>query len=175
MRDVLCSFVRSSRSRLTAGRVIVSALLLTTFAFPQNAPKRMPRAEKHEGRHVVDQLEENWRTAILKGDADAMKSLLADDYMGITAYGTLQSKDDTLASLRSGRLHVTTLDVSDRKVRFYGATALVNSLVEVQGVSPDGNLTGDYRYTHVYVRDAQGKWKIVSFEASRVHHPKDHR
>jgi ketosteroid isomerase-like protein len=95
--------------------------------------------------------------------------------MGITAYGTLQSKDDTLASLRSGRLHVTTLDVSERKVRFYGATALVNSLVEVQGVSPDGNLTGDYRYTHVYVRDAQGKWKIVSFEASRVHHPKDHK
>ena len=101
-------------------------------------------------------------------------ALLADDYMGITAFGTLQSKDEMLASMRSGRLRFTVLDISDRKVRFYGATALVNSLADVQGVSPDGNLTGSYRYTHVYVRDAQGSWKIVSFEVSRVHHPKAH-
>jgi ketosteroid isomerase-like protein len=172
MRDVLSSFLHSTRCRLTAGGVLVSALLLATPAFPQTAQKGMPRAEKHEERHVVDQLEEDWREAILKGDAAAMQLLLADDYMGISAYGTLQSKDDMLASLRTGRLHLTTLNISDRKVRFYGVTALVDSFAEVQGISPDGNVAGDYRYTHVYVRDARGNWRIVSFEASRVHHPR---
>lgn len=174
MRDVLRGFLHFTRFRLTTGGVMACALLLTAFAFPQPAHKGMPRAGKHEGRHVIDQLEESWRQAILNDDANAMQPLLAEDYMGITAFGTLQSKDEMLASMRSGRLHLTVLDISDRKVRFYGATALVNSLADVQGVSPDGNLTGSYRYTHVYVRDAQGSWKIVSFEASRVHHPKAH-
>jgi ketosteroid isomerase-like protein len=33
------------------------------------------------------------------------------------------------------------------------------------------DISGSYRYTRVYVRDAQGKWKIVSFEASRIREP----
>lgn len=131
----------------------------------------MPRAQKHESRHVIDQLEEEWRDAVLQGDTKIMNSLLADDYMAITAYGTLQTRDEALANLHSGRWHITTLDLFDRKVRFYGRTALVTSTAEVEGTSPEGNLSGNYRYTRVYVRDAQGLWKIVSFEASRIHTP----
>jgi ketosteroid isomerase-like protein len=41
----------------------------------------------------------------------------------------------------------------------------------MQASMPDGQLAGDYRYTRVYVRNAQGVWKIVSFEASRVREP----
>jgi ketosteroid isomerase-like protein len=175
MTDVLSNFLQSARSRLAVAGVVLSALLLATATFAQPAQRGMPRAEKHEGRHVVDQLEETWRNAVLKDDASAMQPLLADDYMGITPYGTLQSKDDLLASLRTGSLHLTALDISDRKVRFYGATALVNSTVGVEGVSPDGTLSGSYRYTHVYIRDSQGNWKIVSSEASRVHHPRAHK
>ncbi len=107
----------------------------------------------------------------LQGDTTIMNSLLADDYMAITAYGTLQTRDEALANLRSGRWHVTSLDLLDRKVRFYGRTALVTSIADVEGTSPEGNLSGSYRYTRVYVRDPKGSWKIVSFEASRIHEP----
>jgi ketosteroid isomerase-like protein len=100
-----------------------------------------------------------------------MDSLLAEDYMGITASGTLQSRDEMLQALSSGRLHFTVLNVTDRKVRFYGTTAVVTSLANIQAATPDGKVIGSYRYTHVYVRDAQGDWKIVSFEASRVREP----
>ena len=60
------------------------------------------------------------------------------------------------------------ITITDRKVRFYGATAVVTSLANIQATTPDGPMTGDFRYTRVYVRNAQGLWKIVSFEASRV-------
>ena len=134
----------------------------------------MPKGERHESRMAIDQLEDKWRNAILKGDAVTMETLLADDYTGITAFGTLQSKEETLASLGSGRLHLTMMNITDRKVRFYGTTALVTSLATVEGVTPDGNVTGNYRYSHVYVKDPQGDWKIVNFEASRVGHPHRH-
>ena len=138
----------------------------TTSAVPRRADP--PGPHKHVHRHVIDQLEGQWRDALMKSNAAQMEKLLADDYLAITASGTLQTREEALASMRAGQLHFTALDISDRKVRFYGTTALVTSVAEVQGTTADGDLSGSYRYTHVYVRDAQGAWKIVSFEASKI-------
>jgi ketosteroid isomerase-like protein len=135
----------------------------------------MPRAQKHESRHEIDQLEDAWRDAAMKSNITKMEGLLADDYLAITPSGTLQTKEQTLDNLRAGRTKFTTLDISDRKVRFYGTTALVTSVAEVQGSNGDGDLAGSYRYTRVYVRNAAGAWKIVSFEASRIREPGDRR
>jgi len=135
----------------------------------------MPRGERHEVRHEIDHLEDHWRDAILNRNIAAMDTLLASDYMAITANGTLESKEETLARMRSGAVRITSIDVTDRKVRFYGATALVTSRAEVSGTTPEGELKGAYRYTRVYVRDAGGIWRIVSFEASRIREPADHK
>lgn len=133
------------------------------------------KTQKEESRHEIDKLEDSWRTAILTQNTRAMDALLADDYMAITPSGTLQTKDDALETLRSGRVHFSTLNISDRKVRFYGNTAVVTSLADIEATTADGPVTGSYRYTRVYVRNAQGQWKIVSFEASRVREPGPHK
>jgi ketosteroid isomerase-like protein len=131
----------------------------------------MPRAQKHESRHEIDQLEDAWRQAVLKANSTQLESLLADDYLAITSSGTLQTKEQALGNLRAGRVHFTSLDISERKVRFYGNTALVTSVATAQGKTEDGELSGNYRYTRVYVRDPKGAWKIVSFEVSRIREP----
>jgi ketosteroid isomerase-like protein len=148
------------------------ALLAFSLASPLGA---MPRSERHEIRHEIDHLEDHWRDAILSGNVTAMDALLAPDYMAITANGTLQSKDETLANMRSGTLRIKSIEISDRKVRFYGTTALVTSRAEVTGTTAEGDLNGSYRYTRVYVRDAAGVWRIVSFEASRIRDTDEHK
>jgi ketosteroid isomerase-like protein len=154
MLTALCVLALSTSAAQTSGAVA--------------SPSGPPGPHKHEHRHVIDQLEGQWRDALMKSNAAQMEKLLADDYLAITASGTLQTRDEALASMRAGQIRFTTLDISDRKVRFYGTTALVTSVAEVQGSTADGDLSGSYRYTHVYVRDAQGAWKIVSFEASKI-------
>lgn len=134
----------------------------------------MPRAERHETRHEIEHLEEAWRSAVLKGNIAAMDALLADDYMAITPTGILQSKEQTLANLRSGTIHFNSIDLSDRKIRLYGTTALVTSRAEVTATGPDGDISGSFRYTRVYVKDSRGVWRIVSFEASRIKQPGEH-
>jgi ketosteroid isomerase-like protein len=133
------------------------------------------RAQKHENRHEIEQIEEAWRNAVLKADVSAIDALLADDYMAITASGTLETKEKALANVRAGVNHFTSIDLSERKLRFYGTTVLVTSRAEVSGVSGNRDISGSYRYTHVYARDAQGKWKIVSFEVSRIRDPDEHK
>jgi len=152
-------------------QMLVAAAMVAICISCSGLQGNMPRAQKHESRHEIDQLEDSWRDAVMKSNPAVMDKLLADDYMAITASGTLQTKQQALANLRAGRMHFTTLDISDRKVRFYGSTALVTSVADVEGSTGDSELSGSYRYTRVYVRDTQGVWKIVSFEASRIREP----
>jgi ketosteroid isomerase-like protein len=162
---------------LSVRLVSVAALLMVfvlTAGLAQSSPG-IPRGQRHENRHEIDQLEQTWRDAILHRNATAMDSLLDDDYLAITANGTIQSKDQTLASLRTGTSRFNSIEFSDRKVRFYGQTALVTSRAEVSGTNAEGNFSGSYRYTRVYVREDQGQWKIVSFEASRIRNADEHK
>jgi ketosteroid isomerase-like protein len=153
--------------------ILIAALAAAGLAWPAVLYAGMPKAQRHESRHEIDQLEESWRDAVMKANSAEMDKLLADDFLGITAFGTVQTKEQTLTSLRDGRMKFTTLEISDRKVRFYGTTALVTSVADVQGSTSEGELAGNFRYTHVYIRDPQGTWRIVSFEASRIREPGD--
>ena len=96
-----------------------------------------------------------------------MDSLLADDYLGVTANGTLETKADLIALRRTGTIHLSELNLSDLKVRVYGDTAVVTSRAEVAGTNGGTDISGHYRYTRVYNR-RNGSWRIVSFEASRI-------
>jgi ketosteroid isomerase-like protein len=151
-------------------RVIVAAVVIAAMAHPVYAG-----ITKEDNRHQIDRLEDAFRSALLTSNTKAMDSLLDKDYMAITPAGTLESREDTLDSLRSGKIHFTTLEVSDRKVRFYGSTAVVTSQVTIEATTPDGPVSGNYWYTRVYARNAQGQWKVVSFEASRVREPGPHK
>jgi ketosteroid isomerase-like protein len=154
-------------------RLSVGLVILAVFAV---APMwAMPHSDRHEVRHQIENLEKAWCNAVLHANVTAMDGLLADDYMAITPNGVLQSREQALANLRSGTVHISSIDLSDRKIRLYGKTALVTSRAEVAGTSPDGDLSGSYRYTRVYVMDAHGVWHIVSFEANKIRKAPDHR
>lgn len=154
------------RSHCVAGSFAILLVLSLTPAL-----SAMPRAERHETKHEIDRLEDHWRDVILSRNVPAMDALLADDYMAITSNGTLESKDETLTNLRNGVVQFKSIELSDRKVRFYGSTALVTSRAEVVGASSGSDFSGSFRFTRVYVREANGAWRVVSFEASRIRDP----
>ena len=156
----------ASLRRPTTFRWLLVSLLLTSFS--PNLHAGLGRALKHERHHEIDALEEAWCGAVLRGDADALATLLSDDYIAITARGMLQTKDEALNSLRTRQTRIVSLDISDRKVRFYGSTAVVTSLAQVEGSNETQDISGSFRYTHVYVRNSSGMWKLVSAEASHI-------
>jgi ketosteroid isomerase-like protein len=115
----------------------------------------------------VEALEQDWRRALLSSNVAELDHLLADDYLGVTANGTLETKADLLATRRSGTVRLQQLDLTDLKVRVYGDTAVVTSRAELSGSNGGTDISGRYRYTRVYNR-RNGQWRIVSFEASRI-------
>jgi ketosteroid isomerase-like protein len=155
------------RTPLSAMKGAAFLLFLLAFAgIPAFAS--LPHRGGRELHKEIEALEMQWRLAQLNNDVSVMDRLLADDYIGISANGTIETKAEALALRRAGTLHITSLDLNDLKVRIYGDTAVVTSRAELTGTNGSSDISGQYRYTRVYNRRF-GQWKIVSFEASRMH------
>jgi ketosteroid isomerase-like protein len=143
----------------------VAALAATCFALP--CP-----AEHHERKKVerteILKLEEKWRAAQLAEDISAMDRLLSDQYLGITAAGQVVTKLQQLERMRTRRLDIRQMTLSDTKIKISGRLAVVTSLAEIDGMADGAPLKGAFRYTRVYQRDAGEGWKITNFEATHV-------
>jgi ketosteroid isomerase-like protein len=110
---------------------------------------------------------EQLNQAALKGDVATYDKLLADDYTSISVLGTTSNKAQILENIKSGRLKFEAIDVSDMKVRVYGDTALVNSVVNVKGHLGDADVSGQWRSVRVWVK-RNGQWRSVLFQATRI-------
>ena len=147
--------------------VLLLAVCLPGFVIRAHAAT-VPLLHREDRVHrEVENLESQWRTAVIQNDVATVNRLLADDYLGINPDGTLETKADALAQQRSGTMKIASIDPDNVKVRVYGDTAVVTSRVDVVGHDGDRDISGRYHYTHVYSRRS-GDWKIVSFEASRM-------
>ncbi len=145
-------------------------IVLAVLCAPGAGAKSIPRPHRQPRQvvRIIERLEEQWRQAELDANTTVMANMLSDDYLGIYSDGTLATKAETLAGFKSGAIHFTKMDTSDRKIRVFGTTAVVVSTAEVAGTNHGDQISGRYRYTRVYHR-RNSVWKIVSFEASTLH------
>ena len=160
--------MRRQPSLETAHRLSACTLVAIFLFTIVHAAAALPRREGHAFHKEIEALEEQWRQANVDNNLKVMNDLLADDYLGITSNGTIETKAQVLAQRRAGTMRITEMNISDVHVRVYGDTAVVTSRAEIAGSNGASDIGGQYRYTRVYNRRF-GEWKIVSFEASRVH------
>jgi ketosteroid isomerase-like protein len=141
----------------------LTAALITApiYAGPHRGARTM--------RGQIESLETQWKRAALANDIEAMDHLLADDYLGITASGQVVTKPQQLDRMRTRNFAITTLQVSDVKIKLISQhAAIVTSLAQVDGTNDGRPLHGSFRYTRVYQRIPNDGWKITSFEATHV-------
>jgi ketosteroid isomerase-like protein len=155
----------SRASKRTMACILLAAALCLMLP---NLARAMPHHESHAIHKEIEALEYQWRDAVVANNVNLMDHLMADDYIGISANGTVATKTQELDQRKAGTIRIQSLDLSDLKVRVYGDTAVVTSRAELTGVNGQSDISGNYRYTRVYNKRL-GQWKIVSFEASRIH------
>lgn len=168
-----CDTFRVATSRCLRARrqrdISCSALLfLSVFLCCGAALAFAPhRSMKHFYQKQVQALELQWRDAALHGDVQTMDRLLSDDFIGITANGTVQTKEEALDAIQTHAIQFKRLDLSEMKASIHGDTAVVTSKAELDMTSDGAPVNGTFRYTRVYLRRA-GVWKVINFEATRI-------
>lgn len=126
------------------------------------------RERKKVERTEILKLEEKWRAAQLAEDISTMDRLLSDQYLGVTAAGQVVTKLQQLDRMRTRRLDIRQMTLSDTKIKISGRLAVVTSLAEIDGVADGAPLRGAFRYTRIYQREPGDGWKITNFEATHV-------
>jgi len=157
--------IRCSLVTVAAAFAVLFAMVIVRPALAGPAPH-----EKHDAKREVEALEEQWRVAQLAGDTATMEKMLADDYLGISMTGEVDTKVQQLRRVADRRLRLTKIELSDMKVKLIGAIAIVTSQALVEGTNDGISVKGTYRYTRIYQRLSPGRWQITSFEATREHH-----
>lgn len=152
--------------------VVLLTCVVAMFGTHHAVAAEKASGKKHDLKRQVEAMEEQWRVAQLAADVVTMDKMLAEDFIGISMSGQVNTKAQQIDRVKTRKLVVTKIDLSDRKIKLVGSVAIVTSQAEVEGTAESGSMKGRYRYTRIYQRLPSGEWKITSFEATRVNSPR---
>lgn len=116
---------------------------------------------------AVMQMEEELRVAILKGDSKAYGRLIGDNYVFTNEEAVMRTKAQMVSAYDSGSIKYESVKFDDLKVHAYGDAAVVTGRSTVKGKDGGKDISGQYRYTRVYVKQ-QGKWQLVATQTTTI-------
>lgn len=134
--------------------VIILVLGISSIAFGQY--------KKGSVEDQLIQLDKAWTSAELKGDKKAAGALVADDYVGTTQRGEIETKAQYIASVVP---NADMVNSDDYKVTIHGNMAIMTHRASVEGVR---NI--QFRSTHIWMK-RNGKWLIVAHHGSQISPP----
>jgi len=150
--------------RLWGWTVTLTAIMALLCTAAQ-AHAAAPAADKDLARFT--QLESQWNDAHLRGDADALDRLWADELRVVVPRMTPLTKAEALSFFRSGRMKFLRYETSELGVRVYADTAVVSGRVRRSRERAGQVVEDDWRFTKVYVRTGDA-WRVVAYHASET-------
>jgi hypothetical protein len=108
-------------------------------------------------------LEYEWNDANIKGNKAAVRRLLADEFRGVGADGSVQNKEELISTTKP-EPEIASLKLSDLKISLAGTTVVLTGLNTAK--STRGQVV-KFRFTDTFLwRD--GRWQVISSQASQV-------
>jgi hypothetical protein len=146
--------------------IAVAVVVIPSSGAVARLPQELNPRESADVAELT-RLERVWNEAYVRGDADALDRLLADDLIVQMSEMQVLDKTKSIGILRSGRVRFSRYETSDLRIRVYDNAAVVTGRLE-RIRDAQGHQAADYwRFTKVYVR-RNGKWQVVAWHASTV-------
>jgi ketosteroid isomerase-like protein len=108
----------------------------------------------------IRELGARWVDAELAADVETLATLAADDFRLVGPFGFVLDKQQWLDRYRSGDLSTSALSWHDVDLREYGDSVVTIGTQSQQAAYKGSPFNGDYRITHVFVRDGD-QWVIA--------------
>ena len=117
----------------------------------------------------LKRLEREWFDAVVKGDAEALKRILADDFAALNDDGSVINKAKMIELSQAGLVKLDEIKTDEFNLRLYGNTAMVmGRATYIRDQKPIGQ--SSHFETWVKRADAAGKirWQAVSWVSMRI-------
>ena len=123
-----------------------------------------------DAESTLAQLEQDWGEAIVRHDVDFLERIEADDYTYTGPDGALTHKADEIAGAKAAYVQIDSFKHTDIKVHVYGDSAVVTGATALKAKAGDIDLSGDFRWTDVFVKQ-NGRWQVVASQATSISKP----
>ena len=116
-----------------------------------------------EVEQLVRQLNDDWVKAIMRGDAETLNRVMADDFF--FAY-PLEGDDKAqfIADVTSGDLKVAHINRERVSVRVFGSAAVLTARDSATWLYHGRELSGPYKIISVFAERA-GRWQLCAIQA----------
>ena len=118
-------------------------------------------SQSDEGPHILA-LDNSWNRALEKNDTKALDLLLADTFVSIDIDGSIETKREFLASLKSPSYQPPTQAVTEQSaVDVYGDSAVVVGVFRTQSMRKGKSVTRRERFVDTWA-NINHTWKCVA-------------
>jgi ketosteroid isomerase-like protein len=143
------------RAAKAARRLGLTALLALVFAL-RGVAQTATDTEKE-----LIAIEDEWRTARMKGDVAFLERLYGKDLRITGTDGSVIDRTTDIAGFASGAIKPESIERSDMRISVYGDAAIVIGRDDLKGRYNGVVGGGAVRFTHVYVR-REARWQLVA-------------
>jgi ketosteroid isomerase-like protein len=138
-------------------------LAACTFTLPDGAPKSAPNSVA-----ALRAQADAWDAAIVRKDRAAIAGNMSETFEQIGSDGRVAGKQAFLEAIVSDKLEIAPYTVQEFRVRWYGDTALVSGRTDMHGSWDGKPFRSHYRFTDTYVREADGRWRVVNVHTTEI-------
>lgn len=129
-----------------------------------------PAAFSQSAQHArILALETAWNQALLQKDTRAIDALLGDELITIDSDGTLMTKRQYLASLRTPALRFDHIVSNSMQVQFFGQSAIVIGIYSEKGVKNGKPFLHRERFVDTWI-DHGGTWLCIASQSTLILH-----
>lgn len=107
------------------------------------------------------------REALVEGDVAALEVLLADGMRYGHANGEVQTKQELIAALASGRIDYRAIRLEAGETHEVAGALVVTGRQTVEVTAEGRAVTSHSAFSAVYARDA-GRWRLVAYQSAPV-------
>jgi ketosteroid isomerase-like protein len=158
-------------------RTIVCFVLLLTALVPSTTAagdQTSRKAQKVD--QEINAANAAWDRAYISGNLEALKKIMADDYLAVWGDGVVKTRDQEFADIKSGAYKMLSVKYHEPlKVHSFGDTAVAVALITpeelFEGKPADNPPGAKFRLMTTWVKKG-GQWRVVAMAATLVTPPK---
>ena len=104
-------------------------------------------------------LEKEWNAARIRGDGQALDSLLDSAWTMIHVDGLVESRDSS-KGITSGARQIQEIVTEEQAIQIRGDVGIVSGVIRQRGSRRGDARRGRLRFTHVWIRDC-ARWRML--------------
>ena len=119
-----------------------------------------------------EQADDEFFAALTAGDVSRLEPLLDERFLIVDVMsGAVADRAALLAALDERILEFGRVELIERAARHYGDTAILVGRTQMAGSFSGAAFTAASRYTHVFVRGADTRWRLASAQGTQIIEP----